>query len=375
MTTFAHGTDPGYANAYTNWFYGGGFRSGQPKPRRQDYGMPGYSGPRQQPYTGTADSQAAQDPTVQYRTWTGRQDPITGAVTQQFLDGDKEQVKFSAPAGIGNVSGGRPKFQTYSPGKPSPQAGKVNPYNPGKAQPVQQPSYGTPYGQPNGRRQIDTLYDSGFNQYQTPTNQTPRGFAPNTPLASLPASAWGSPIRHDSNGDGVDDRLAGMQRPTAPRQTIAESRGAPPGGTYFDDMVPIGAGGSGTASDPRFTQQYSSAGNLAYARPDQRPQPFQAAYGQIGGGYSDQPNVGQRDAFISNINNQLGQMQQQSWARPGSQGAPQFDFGQMWGQAGDMVQQGWQNPLAGLFGGASPAASARLLPGASPPPLPQGFIY
>lgn len=162
----------------------------------------------------------------------------------------------------------------------------------------------------------------------TPANQALGAFAPNTPLASLPAEFWGSQIRHDSNGDGVDDRLAGMQRP----------------------MVPIGAGGSGTASDPRFTQQYSDAGNLAYAMPDQRPQPFQAAYGQIGGGYSSQPNFAQRDAFVSNINNQLGQMQQQSWASPGSVGAPQFNFGQMWGQAGDMVQQGWKNPLAGLFG-------------------------
>jgi hypothetical protein len=57
------------------------------------------------------------------------------------------------------------------------------------------------------------------------------------------------------------------------------------------------------------------------------------------------PNFQQRDAFISQINNQLGQMQNQSWQQPGM-GAPQFNFPTMWGQAGEMVQQGFQNPFA-----------------------------
>lgn len=71
---------------------------------------------------------------------------------------------------------------------------------------------------------------------------------------------------------------------------------------------------------------------------------FQGMWGNIGGGYSQTPNFAQRDAFISQINSQLGQMQQQSWNQP--MGAPQFNFPQMWQQAGQMVDQGWRNPFA-----------------------------
>jgi hypothetical protein len=75
-----------------------------------------------------------------------------------------------------------------------------------------------------------------------------------------------------------------------------------------------------------------------------RPPAFQQFWGNLGGGYSQAPNFAQRDAFISQINSQLGRMQQQSWNQP--MGAPQFNFPQMWQQAGQMVQQGWQNPFA-----------------------------
>jgi hypothetical protein len=76
-----------------------------------------------------------------------------------------------------------------------------------------------------------------------------------------------------------------------------------------------------------------------------RPPPFQSTTQNFDGTQSQMPNFQQRDAFISQINNQLGQMQQQSWQQPGM-GAPQFNFPQMWGQAGEMAQQGFQNPFA-----------------------------
>jgi hypothetical protein len=61
----------------------------------------------------------------------------------------------------------------------------------------------------------------------------------------------------------------------------------------------------------------------------------------------------QRDAFIQTANNQMGQYMANGGVYQG-QGAPpptwgqqpQFNPMQMWGQAGDMVQQGWQNPYA-----------------------------
>ena len=90
------------------------------------------------------------------------------------------------------------------------------------------------------------------------------------------------------------------------------------------------------------------------------------------------PNFQQRDAFIAQINNQLGQMQQQSWQRPGM-GAPQFNFPQMWGQAGKMAEQGFRNPFAAPAGRlVSQAALADIAPeyvGRPLPPLPPGAYY
>jgi hypothetical protein len=84
--------------------------------------------------------------------------------------------------------------------------------------------------------------------------------------------------------------------------------------------------------------------NIANDAQAQRPPAFQAQTFNFDGTQSQMPNFQQRDAFINNINTQLGQMQGQSWNQP--MGAPQFDFPQMWGQAGQMVEQGWQNPFA-----------------------------
>jgi hypothetical protein len=58
------------------------------------------------------------------------------------------------------------------------------------------------------------------------------------------------------------------------------------------------------------------------------------------------PDFRQRDAFIASINNSLGQ--QMSFGTPTPQ-PPQLNFPTLWQQAGQMVNNGWQNPLAGLF--------------------------
>jgi len=83
---------------------------------------------------------------------------------------------------------------------------------------------------------------------------------------------------------------------------------------------------------------------------------FTAQYGNMNGGYSSQPNYGQRDAFIQNINDATAgyQANQGTYlgqgAPPPTWGqAPQYNIPQMWQQAGDMVSNGWQNPLSGLF--------------------------
>lgn len=102
---------------------------------------------------------------------------------------------------------------------------------------------------------------------------------------------------------------------------------------------------------PRFApgQIDPNVANNPYAN---RPPPFQQTTQNLDGTQSEMPNNQQRDAFISQINNQLGQMQNQSWQQPGM-GAPQFNFPQMLGQAGEMAQQGWQNPFAAQGGSES----------------------
>lgn len=75
--------------------------------------------------------------------------------------------------------------------------------------------------------------------------------------------------------------------------------------------------------------------------------PFSASYGMIGGGFSPEPQYAVRDAFINNINNAL--QQGMSFGTPEPAGPPQLDFNSLYGQAQQMVADGWSNPLAGLF--------------------------
>jgi hypothetical protein len=88
---------------------------------------------------------------------------------------------------------------------------------------------------------------------------------------------------------------------------------------------------------------------MAYAQPDQRPPPFQQRMTDWTGRPID-PSQGfaQRGAFVQNINQSRAQ-HAAGWGQ-GNYRAPPKNFGAMWGQAGDMAQQGWQNPLSGLFG-------------------------
>jgi len=81
-------------------------------------------------------------------------------------------------------------------------------------------------------------------------------------------------------------------------------------------------------------------GNWANYQSQDRPAPFTARYGQPDGSYSSTPNYNQRDAFIQALNNQ-----QTPYMTGQARGMPQYDIGSAWNQAGQMVQQGWQNPF------------------------------
>lgn len=117
-------------------------------------------------------------------------------------------------------------------------------------------------------------------------------------------------------------------------------------------------------------------GNFAYASPDQRPAPFTSTTrGPDGQQYDPSQYYPMRDAFIQNINDARSQFV----SNPGA-GRQPMDFGAMWGQAGNMAQSGYTNPLASGMGGshaAGPMGGAGLI-GAlaqqSPPSqYPQSF--
>lgn len=75
------------------------------------------------------------------------------------------------------------------------------------------------------------------------------------------------------------------------------------------------------------------------------------------GSFTEQPNYALRDAFIQRINESMMPFYQNSGTYLGEGKPPEtwgrqptFDFPSLWQQAGNMVQDGYVNPLAGLFG-------------------------
>jgi hypothetical protein len=118
---------------------------------------------------------------------------------------------------------------------------------------------------------------------------------------------------------------------------------------------------------PESQQAWQQAGSPKSFRPGQaqpiQPQSQGSPYGQQPpftqamqtpfGQMNPNQYYQQRDAFIQTANDQMGQYMANGGVYQG-QGAPpptwgqqpQFNPMQMWGQAGDMVQQGWQNPYA-----------------------------
>lgn len=74
-------------------------------------------------------------------------------------------------------------------------------------------------------------------------------------------------------------------------------------------------------------------------------------------GQQQRQDPSQRDAFIQRINDTMAGYQSNqgvyqgegapppSWGQP-----PQFNFPQLWREAGQMVSNGWRNPLLGLLG-------------------------
>jgi hypothetical protein len=322
-------------------------------------------------------------------------------VNRQYAQGDSRfayQGGKAAGVDVGNWSG-MPQMQHggvmqdpqsggfYGMGQPKPyQFPSVGPpdmpaYAPksGQAQPKQTQSQGSPYA-PTGR-------------YMAPPGQKPPVNIPSDvptmkagPVPTLPSAGYGD-ITPEAAAQGMGEWPFGGApfQPSQPGLMFSPG-GSTPQPTFYGGITPeaMDAGMDNTgglpfqppqAAQPYYTtpsqtftapgQNWSQSlgqdgmtpmgdptflgtgfdGNLAYATPDKRPPPFMQAFQGVDGSMSDQMNVGQRDAFIQRLNDMTRD------AMTSQAGGPiQYNFPQLWQQSGDMVQNGWTNPLAGLFG-------------------------
>lgn len=149
-----------------------------------------------------------------------------------------------------------------------------------------------------------------------------------------------------------------------PKQQTATAQKPPDMSVYSAGRAQPVQAWAGTPYAPSVTQSSwqtppmtfggGGLGNYANMAPDMRPPGFEASFQDPFGGMSSQPNYAQRDAFIQQLNDRTGQYQQGMM-----QGAPSFDFGSMWSNAGQMAQDGFQNPFV-----------SRELPSVTQPPRP-----
>lgn len=183
-------------------------------------------------------------------------------------------------------------------------------------------------------------------------------FGPDSPAGRA------QPVQPQSQGTPYGQSPAGPSEPYAAYRPQAGASGQQQGGAFSAYQTP-----------PSFAPG-GGQGNFAYAPPDRRPAPFTSTTrGPDGQQYDPSQYYPMRDAFIQNINDARSQFV----SNPGA-GRQPMDFGAMWGQAGNMAQSGYANPLASGMGGshaAGPMGGAGLI-GAlaqqSPPSqYPQSF--
>lgn len=229
------------------------------------------------------------------------------------------QAQPSQPQSQGTPYGaGDPR--TGDPGLPPPTTGGPYPiFNNG------QPKTGGPYPTTSGKRPTS---GGSFDAYRRTGNE---------PFQGGNMGSNGSPMSH-------------MQWQRA-YGTLGPNQPPPPS----------------SAPNP-FGQQYGGTftpgggqGNLAYAQPDQRPQPFSQNFtfgGQQFGNANDA--FAMRDAMVQSINNAKG-AHAQNWGS-GNIGPANLDMNGLMKQAGDMVQGGWANPFAQQPAGimAGPQREAQL---------------
>ena len=171
------------------------------------------------------------------------------------------------------------------------------------------------------------------------------GGAPNSPMQ------YRAPTSQPSYGGGPNPYLSGGQ---------ASGQQTPPS--------PYLGGGFSQFGNSERQQSQGGASPFLGGRSRQRGGGDYSQYGPQAGGNrggigstqrsaNQMPDYSQRDAFIQRLNDTMAGYQanqgvyQGQGAPPPSWGQPpQFNFPQLWQDAGQMVSNGWRNPLLGLLG-------------------------
>lgn len=246
-----------------------------------------------------------------------------------------------------------PDMSTYKPNPYVSEGQFRNMFSGGQAQPRQQ-SFGTPYGwreRPSGSPTTNPAPESMGTPSRPPSRQPmgdamlPPGwsFGPNgerIPPGARPAPEPQAQPEEKSPGDiwqSIRERF-----PNPIRMFSSQSSESQPRPQSSPINVPSPRPISYEFNQPGF--QSFTTPSMTFGPPPVQPS-FQAAYKNIDGSLSSQPNYATRDAFIQNINDAIlpYQMGQRS-------GIPQFDIPGLMSAANNMVANGYQNPLAGLFG-------------------------
>lgn len=172
----------------------------------------------------------------------------------------------------------------------------------------------------------------------------PAGGAPNSKVQ------YRRPPDKPSYGGGANPYLGGGMQSFPQGQGGSQQQGGASASPYLG----AGARRAGNPGGNQPASPYLGGGDYSAYRGQRR------APGGIGSAQqsaNQMPDYSQRDAFIQRLNDTMagyqgnqGVYQGQgapppSWGRP-----PQFNFPQLWQDAGQMVSNGWRNPLLGLLG-------------------------
>lgn len=327
MTKFAHGTNKDYANAFDNWWFGGGAQSGQEAPQRSSYG------PDSQPA-------GAPKPMNMSAYSPGRAQPIQ-------------------PPSQGTQYGARPQYETLGGGANDPRWAENGGHWGSRS--GQQPSQrGGSYdawkqsagvqGTPNLRQMQDYIAQNKRSR-KSPMAQTanqPQAGGGYGSFIGREGPQWGD--FRDSDNDNTDDRWQ-----TGPGQASQQFQDGGMGGYGFQRNPTQQWSDTGVSYNPSTGQATrNNVGNVANSAAGRPPSFNTSMTDQYGMPTTQEQYWPQQQAFMQSMIDRLGQIQTGTYLGPGAPpsdfgATPAMDFPSMWSQAGGLVQQGWQNPMMGMF--------------------------